>query len=318
MKTVLAISSFNGDLAAVERVSQAIPVRDRGLVAKVAVVDSGDPDRCRLLKETLLERAAGIDYISHIGNLGAAGNLLVRIDWATRNGADLLLAVNADGTIIEENVQRLLSLFADPDVAAAYPLAVIHGRWVDLSPRRGVPVLPSRKRIGALPLEGSLPVRWGSSNGAMYRLSCLQKSNVNQIRHLWHGWEDLALGLLLDASGFRQLLHLEARQPTASDQRTVRGGLVVSAKPPWTTYYGVRNLLLLARLHPSEFGRIALRIVREFVAILIRPRRVARYRLATRGLVDGIRNRGGWAAHRGQRDDGTTSASSPELQSRSE
>jgi GT2 family glycosyltransferase len=294
MTVMLAISSFNGDRAAFDLAALALSTSFEDLVAHVAVIDSGDDEHCQALADALRSRLPQVTYIHREGNLGSAGNLVARLQWARREGADVLLAVNADGVLIAGNVRRMLACLERTGAAAVYPTHVIGDQQVDLSGLRPVPILPSRRPLARLPATRALKVRWGSSNGAMYRPEALAAADLGSIRSLWYGWEDLALGLALDAAGYDQFMCVEAAQPTASDQRYLpRTHLVVSDKAPWTTYYTVRNLALIGRGHPRRVPRVVLRVAREFVTILLRDRRRERYAKALHGLADGLRGRDG-------------------------
>ena len=294
MDLVLAVSTFNGDLEALELVRNACTVAFAGVFTHVAVVDSGDPDRCAQLRGILARDHPDVDYLWSEGNLGAAGNLSRRLEWARRVGADAMLAVNADGCIDPRNTNVMAEVMIDRHAAAVYPTAVLEGDRVDLSYRHPVPIWPSRHPLSMLRSMSTVSVSWGSSNGALYRLAALDAIEFERIVDVWHGWEDLALGLALRAQGALQLMSLRAVQPTASDQRRLGGkGPVVSDKAPWTTYYTVRNLLLISRDHPRLRHRIALRILREFGVILLRDDRRGRYRAALAGLREGIESRTG-------------------------
>lgn len=294
MKVALAISSYNGDPAALQLAERACSSEFEGVFSEVAVIDSGDQDACAVLRDALSQSTPAVEYLHHEGNLGSAGNLVARLRWAQDTDADALLAVNADGVLIADNVECMLRCMQDGAVAAVYPTHVIDGDRVDLSGRRPVPVLPSREPLSRLHGRRAIPVRWGSSNGALYRLSVLEAVALEDIAALWFGWEDLGIGLSFDAAGHRQLMSVEAAQPTASDQRHLsRTHMVVSAKAPWTTYYGVRNLVLIGKMYPARTHRIVLRIAREFVMILLRDRRRQRYAHGFRGLLDGLRGQTG-------------------------
>lgn len=291
---VLAVASFGGDRQVLDLVAVAVSATFAVRFSRIVVVDSGDPDRCQPLRDTLARDHPEVVYRWHAGNLGSAGNLVARLRWAAEVGADVVLAVNADGLLDADNVREMIACSDRSGAGAVYPTHVIDGRLVDLSGRQPVPILPSRSPLARLDGRRAIEVRWGSSNGALYRVDALQHVDLSALVGLWYGWEDLGLGLALNATGHRQLMSVTASQPTRADQRQLGPGpLVVSEKAPWTTYYGVRNLVLLARAHPGRTGRIALRVAREFVTILLRDRRARRYGLALRGLGDGLRGRTG-------------------------
>ena len=290
MRVALAIASYDGDPSANALALQASATDLRDCFSQVAIIDSGDPSRCLALAQSLAEVDAPVEYRRHEGNLGSAGNLVARLRWGDEVGADALMAVNADGVLDDANVRVMIELLRGTQSGAVYPTHVIDGGRVDLSCLRPVPVLPSRAPLARLAGREALEVRWGSSNGALYRLSAIRGLDLDAIAALWYGWEDLSVGVGLERLGHRQLMSVTAQQPTRADQKHLaRTHLVVSSKAPWTTYYGVRNLMLIARRFPASSLRVVLRIIREFVMILLRDHRSKRYRYATRGLLDGIR-----------------------------
>jgi hypothetical protein len=290
VKVVLAVSSYLGDMAALDLVEVARSAPFQKAFDAIAVIDSGAQQQCALLRETLAAEHPDVEYHWHESNLGSAGNLVVRLNWAIGTGADAVLAVNADGVLVADNIARMLDCLRDTEKAAVYPTHIIEGQRVDLSCCRSVPILPSREPLGRLAGKRSIPVRWGSSNGALYRVDALQALALDGIASLWYGWEDLGLGLSLHAAGHRQAMSVEAVQPTRADQKHLSSTrLVVSAKEPWTTYYSVRNLLLLSKTHRGYTVQISLRVLREFVMIVLRDRRRQRYARALRGLLDGAR-----------------------------
>src|SRR5690606_38163678 len=130
------------------------------------------PGRCAAL-EAGLAALDGVAYERRDGNLGSAGNLVARLRWARDRGADAVLTVNADGILVPANVELLLGCIVDGEAAAVYPTHVIDGFRVDLSGARRVPILPSRALLARLDGKRAVLARWGSSNGALYRLSAL-------------------------------------------------------------------------------------------------------------------------------------------------
>jgi hypothetical protein len=287
---VLAVSSYQGDMQALALVSSVHASGAANRFASIAVVDSGDLAACRPLELGLAERFPAVHYEHHEGNLGSAGNLVARLRWAGRVGGTLVLAVNADGHVEADNVDRLLACADRPAVAAVYPAFVIADRWVDLTFRQPIPVLPFRRRIGRLGRRTPPLVRWGSSNGALYDVAAVSSFDLERVAGLWYGWEDLAIGIALHRSGSRQLLCLTASQATPDDLRPLANtSVLLYDKPPWTAYYSVRNLVLLGRWRASLVPLIALRIMREFGMTALRDQRPARLALGLRGLIDGLR-----------------------------
>ena len=294
MKVALAIASLNGDPAAGALALRAMSEEHSSSFCSVGVIDSGDERRCQLLEQDLSKRDYRIAYRRYEGNLGSAGNLVARLRWGAEVGAEAVMAVNADGVLLEANVRQMIDVMARAPVGAVYPTHVIEEERVDLSGLRAVPILPSRVRLDRLQGKRNMQAQWGSSNGALYRLLPLAEVELDAIADLWYGWEDLALGIEIGQAGYQQVMSVDSQQPTKADQRHLaRTHLVVSSKAPWTTYYGVRNLLLIARRHSGCWPRVVLRTVREFVMVLLRDRRRERYRYALRGTVDGLRGRSG-------------------------
>jgi hypothetical protein len=288
MKVGLAVSCFNGDQSARVLIEQARSQGLRDSFAAMAIVDSGDPERCRSLKASLERFEPPVHYEAHGGNLGSAGNLVARLRWGQQQGLDVLVAVNADGLLHAANIATMIELAERSGAGAVYPTHLLPDGRVDLTVRRPVPVLPDRRPASRLSGHSAIRVGWGSSNGALYRLSAIESLDLDRVSSLWYGWEDLAIGLGLRVAGVEQLMSIASAQLTTADQKTLASTrVVVSDKMPWTTYYGVRNLVLISSWYPEHGRAFSARLAREFAVILTRDRRKARYRFAVEGLRDG-------------------------------
>jgi hypothetical protein len=294
LSLVLAVASYGGDPEVLRVMAEVHRPKFAGMFTAMAVVDSGPPSTCSRLRIYLERQYPNVEYHHYTRNLGSAGNLVERIRWAQATGGQFLLAVNADGHVDADNVHRMLSFVAARPPAAIFPTYVMPGALIDGSGRRPIPVLPSRRSVKQVRGRRVQPVSWGSSNGAIYRLDAMTSVDLDRLASLWYGWEDLALGLALREANERQFRCLNAQQPSPNDLRPLAwGSAMVSDKPPWTTYYTVRNLTLIARWYPRYVPLVALRVVREFIMIAIRPDRRERLRTGVLGLRDGLRGRTG-------------------------
>ncbi len=292
----LVISSYRHD-ASVERILQRVHAHPVPVFDKCIVVDSQGTGAIPALIDE--QGWQDVIYWSADENLGSAGNLCERLRMASRYGGDFAYAVNHDGDV---NPDVVLALLAEaertPHVGAVYPLRFLPARGqYDLTGTRRLPL--AFRGSAKAPLSPLIDVHWGSSNGALYSMQPIREG-ILPWAELWMGWEDMAYGWLLEERGYRQMIVTGARADDNYEYRAYAVGgraLHVTDKPPWYTYYGARNLMLLlrrTRRPTSLFLVAAMRIVLEVVVIgLMRQRKLLRYRLLGHGVVDGLRNRGG-------------------------
>lgn len=293
---VVAIASFKNDesvLALVERIKPIL-----SSLAGVIVVDS-------IGTGTFPEKArsAGfsqdVEYHCFPENLGSAGNLHRRLTIAAATGAQYVYAVNHDGDVSIDALERLLvcaSEGAGP-IGAVYPLRRMtqRGDAFDVTGRRRFPF--RAERISRPPDTALLPVFWSSSNGALYGLDPV-RDGVVPIAELWMGYEDLAFGWSLHRAGYRQYTATSVQIDDSYEYRQTSAGYVTD-KASWYSYYQVRNLLTAARLTGQPLWVRALAWVRVLaevpVTVLLRPEKTTRLTYLAAGLGDAVRRRlGKW------------------------
>jgi hypothetical protein len=110
------------------------------------------------------------------------------------------------------------------------------------------------------------------------------------------GWEDLGYGWLLHQHGYRQMVLTEAVVDDHYEYHPQTVGpfkVQLSEKPPWYTYYRIRNLILVGRrvkLSPAVSSGMALRVVFDFLpAVALKSNKRERLSMYLRGLADGLR-----------------------------
>lgn len=299
-RVVASISAFQSSpsvLALLDRIdTQAWPVE------RVRVVDSlGDGSIPAAIDAG--RWGMPVEYESHAENLGSAGNLRRRIEWAAEAGGDWVLALNHDADLDRVAVDALVAATGRPGVGALYPLKYMTGRG-DYS-LTGTRPFPFRYHGVAVPPAGDVvPVTWGSSNGALYATAPLRDRGVAVLADLWMGWEDYLYGLDLAAAGYRQYVVTAARTDESYEFKTehVAGREVtVSDKPAWYLYYGVRNMLI-TNLHAAPSASRAAKTLAwtGMMASHVWIKRDARHPLrALRAYAAGVRDglldrRGKW------------------------
>jgi GT2 family glycosyltransferase len=293
----LTISSFRND-ASVERLLTAAHEGGDSPFARIIVVDSMGTGR---IPELIAERGwSKVLYRSYHRNLGSAGNLSARLRLSAEEGANFCCALNHDGDLKVESVRRLVEFARENKmVGAVYPLRQIPSREgkFDVTGESWLP-MPSRGQRGA-PTERAKRVFWSSSNGALYNLEPVRKGLLPW-GDLWMGWEDLGYGWLLERSGYTQYILTSAvvddnyeYEPHDIGPWRVR----ITDKPAWYAYYQIRNLILVTRRNDRSFGTqavVAGRVLLEYaVTTALRKSKLKRYRLLTRGLIDGLLDRSG-------------------------
>lgn len=296
-RVALAISSFRSDEAVLRLLETAFSDPSPRFGA-VIVVDSLGSGR---IGDVARERGWPVRYESADRNLGSAGNLALRLRLAARTGLDWCLALNHDAMLDAERTERLLACGSRGDkVGAVYPqlrfTSVGEAGRFD-RPRRGFTLFGL---TDAVPATGNpIAVRWGSSNGALYRLDAV-RTLPSLWDELWMGYEDLALGWELHRAGWAQRLCSGVVVDDNYEFRPLgKGALTLHSadKPVWYSYYQARNPLLIARRTGwGPFGRLQLlrRLAADLgLVVLVKGDKRRRLSLLWRGLVDGWNRRGG-------------------------
>ena len=292
----LAISSFRND-PEVARSLEKIQQLPRHPFDHILVVDSLGTG---VIPELIAKFSwHNVTYRSYDRNLGAAGNLCERLRIAAEGGADFVYMLNHDGSFDQDVIHCLLEQALRLNrVGAVYPLSYFtDAAAYNITGSRKLP-LPA-KLVRNKPSTECIEAFWSSCNGALYSTepaSC----GVLPDSGLWHGWEDLDYGLRLNNQGYRQVIACAAVFRDNYEYvpvDTPTGHYRVVDKPPWMTYYMIRNLILIARwARPFVVfpGVVATRIALECLVILFfRPDKRTRFRYLVRGVIDGLRNRTG-------------------------
>ena len=287
----LAISSFKSDSQVLNLLSRAFAA-DQPQFGAVIVVDSLGSGA---IERAIEENGWRVRYINSETNLGSAGNLDLRLRTAAEMGLEWCFAVNHDGEVTPAKVAELVAHAASGErIGAVYPQLIFEraGSRPD-SPRT------SFSTYGLIAKgsdhNGCLEVLWSSSNGALFRLDAIREG-VTAWPQLWMGYEDLAIGWELHRRGWKQILCADVQveddyefRPAHFLGRTV----YLPTKPPWYTYYHVRNQLLIQRgTKGSALSRtsVATRFLVDIALILFaRRQKATRLRLLFRGLADGLR-----------------------------
>jgi hypothetical protein len=297
-KVCLVISTFRHDQQ-VESILNRVFERGRNPFSNIIVVDSLGTGRMPgLLRERNWQ---GVEYRCYSHNLGSAGNLAERLRLAAGTGASFAYAVNHDAALDMDVVGALVRQAAKIErLGALFPLRrMIHrGNQLDVTGSSLLP-LPFAGAKPTRTLPDLLPVRWSSSNGALYSLAPIREG-LAPWSDFWLGWEDLAYGWLLEAHGYRQFIVTGARVDDDYEYRDIHVGplkLGLTDKPPWYVYYQIRNLLLAAERTGQPLptrGVIAGRIAMEMaITAIFRKQKKQRFYNLFHGLVDGLSGRAG-------------------------
>jgi GT2 family glycosyltransferase len=134
-RVCLAISSFRNDESVERLLSSASTPRARGCFERVIVVDSLGTGRIEALLRS--RDWSHVTYESASTNLGSAGNLARRLVLAAQTGCDYVFALNHDGELDLDIVDKLVE-FAEktPRVGAVYPLRYLTQQRRYLVPSR--------------------------------------------------------------------------------------------------------------------------------------------------------------------------------------
>lgn len=286
----LVISTFCGDQEVLSLLTTAF--QGEGEFGSVIVVDSlGDP----ALVELIRKQFPKAQYYNASRNLGSAGNLSKRLDMAADTNANFAFALNHDGNLSKTKVAELARLGRElPRPGAVYPLRRYVGKGGAL--RRGSSKPLAGTASSPKTPETVTPTLWSSSNGALYALTPVREG-ITPRAELWMGWEDLGFGAALAKAGYDQVVANDVIVDDPYEFTQVRVGpfrRFISDKPVWYQYYTVRNLILLSRDDSSLRGATLKKLLVELgLVTFFRGRRVERYQLYARGLLDGVLGRGG-------------------------
>jgi GT2 family glycosyltransferase len=294
-RVVVAISAFRSDLQ-VMTILEKIFQNKRCTLASVIVVDSLSDGT---LQQSIKSAGWPVLYENADRNLGSAGNLARRLELAANMGADWCFTINHDG-MFDRKLVETLALVASQgtNIGAVYPKRV----WLDrggtsLKPHTHVFNMPVHTGpIGAQALE---EVAWDSSNGALYGLEPVRQG-VKVWADLWYGWEDLAYGWQLTSAGWKQYLCADVVYLDDYEYHHVsllKRRFFITRKPSWTSYYVIRNLLLIVRRTgngPRAWVFFTKRFAREVLfALMFRDAKVKRLGLICQGFADGLAGKTG-------------------------
>jgi GT2 family glycosyltransferase len=287
MRIWLVISSFRNDeqvIGIIDQVHKSAP----DLFEQILVVDSNGTGR---MPELIHQRGwIDVEYRTYEKNLGSGGNLAERLRIAAAAGADYAYAVNHDGHVDPDVVRALLQAAAAiTNLGAAYPLGYFIS--VGLYNLTGTRELPLPRKLVRSVRQGPLiNVFWSSSNGALYSLEPARKG-ILPWEAMWMAWEDLEYGWRLFDKDYRQVIVRDA--VFCDNNEYAQSGLGnITDKPPWRSYYQIRNLILAvrrSRRRPLFYAVVIYRILLESgLILLVRSDKRKRLRLFWSGIVDGI------------------------------
>lgn len=290
-RVVLAISAFRSDEAVLTLLEKAFAA-DAPRFGQVLVVDSLGSGR---IADEVAARGWPVNYVNSDSNLGSAGNLDRRLQEASGTGLDWCLALNHDAALDPAKAMQLVAHGeAGQRVGAVYPRLRLTSANNQLDrPRRATRPFGGPIR-GNRPSDDCQEVAWSSSNGALYHLDPI-RAGLNCWPKLWMGYEDLAIGWELSARGWLQLLCDDVIIDDNYEYRRVRllgRWLMIVDKPPWYSYYQLRNLALIRRGSDGQaigLATIAARAFRDLgLTLLFRDRKLYRLRLLMNGLLAGL------------------------------
>lgn len=289
-RVVVAISAFQSDAQVIALLEKIFKSKQCALAAVIVVDSLSDGS----LQQKINTASWPVYYENSAINLGSAGNLARRLELAAEIDAEWCFTINHDGMFDPELVETLASVACrSVNVGAVYPKRV----WLDrggtsLKPHTHIFNMPTH--TGPVGTETIEEVAWDSSNGALYGLKPVRQG-VKVWADLWYGWEDLAYGWQLTKTGWKQYLCSDAVYFDDYEYQHVsllKLHLFITRKPSWTSYYVIRNLLLIVRRtgnSPQAWLFFTKRFAREVLfAILFRDAKLKRLSLIWQGFIAGL------------------------------
>ena len=298
-KVAIAISSFKSNPSAMGLVRRI--TNENWQCVYVLVVDSlGGSEFEEFISSNDL--TGRVLYFNSDNNLGSAGNLNRRLEWANELGMDYVLALNHDAEITLAVYQALLDR-ADKQqkIGALYPLRYLQGKRIyDLSGQKVFSMTASG--VSVKPVEDLIEVAWSSSNGALYSMEPLRGPNkISPDASLWMGWEDYLYGIQLKNAGYSQWIVSSAETIDSYEYKAVKfspAGKTIADKPMWYGYYDARNLILIALHRLNAPALSAFIIFRVLLGLLLvsfkfkdNKKKAVSFCLA--GIKDGLKNNSG-------------------------
>lgn len=252
----------------------------------ITVVDN-DPDRSA---STVVAAQQGIALVSTGENLGPAGGLAVGVSTvlAYANDEDCIVFVDDDDPPPHRNVLEKLMGFRHHCPVSEDRVGAVGLAGGSYSRRTGL-----LRRLPDQALSGAVPVSYlGGGHYPVYSVRALRVVGATR-EDLFFGFEELELGLRLDAAGYSLFGDGEvwAKQRSALGRASMsaRRASAIRPRDPWRRYYSTRNLIWIARAHGGRGAPLVATIrsgVLPAVADVVRQRSVRAAGPSLRGLRD--------------------------------
>jgi len=260
------------------------------------VVDNGSEASVRVVAQ-----AAGVDYVDAQKNLGPAGGLALGMRWVLERADDvdwMLLLDDDDPPVGSDEIESSWRLATERAVAqynSGGRIGAVGVTGADYQRRTG-----SVRRLDDDELCGLVDVdHIGGGMLPMYSVEAVRRVGVMD-SDLFFGFEELEYGLRLRRAGYR--LVVDGDRWLARRVKQLRAGLkrrdlrTPIATVAWRRYYGVRNLVLIAKRHGTWTGVLSVSVLGSARGVLqmLRARRpLAEVALPLLGAADGLLGRSG-------------------------
>ncbi|MDB5875006.1 MAG: dTDP-rhamnosyl transferase RfbF [Ramlibacter sp.] len=245
------------------------------------------------------EQLHGALHVPMPRNAGTAGGLNEAWRQALAAGATHLVSFDQDSRPTPNLVHCLLAALERPSTKGR-PLAAVGPVWTDERSGRTMRVLaPVRflRRHVEVPDAGLIEVNHVITSGCL--VSAAAYRAVGEFdEDLFLDYVDIEWSLRARAGGYALAVAANCRMSHAIGERMLQiAGRQVAVHSPLRSYLQLRNHLLLWRVDSiprlwllSDSIQVAAKLL---VLLLLAPARTGRMRCIFRGLVDGLRGRGG-------------------------
>ena len=159
----------------------------RKYVGKVIVVDDGSKD-----KTAAIARKSNTVVLSHIVNLGKGAALKTGCDFAVKNRAEIIVALDADAQHEPKEIPRFLEIIKNNDIIFGYrklnkkmPLVLKFGNWFigkTIKLLYGVNVKDSQCGYRAFTKDAYKKIRWSALDYSM-ESEMIAKAGRHNLRH---------------------------------------------------------------------------------------------------------------------------------------
>lgn len=261
-------------------------------IGRIVVVDNG-----RFIKAAKVASELGAEYVDMPHNVGPAGGFPSGVAALLRHSDvaddDLVLFVDDDDPLRHKDEVARLVAFCDAERSQGRRVGAVGRCGVRLGREGRLHRVPDDELVGAVRVQSI-----GNGQAPLYLVEALRRVQWT-MNDLFFGYEELALGLAIERSGYQLIVPgevwAESRRTSGVFGMDAQAAKLGREPHPWRRYYSARNLIRVVREYRG--GAPALLTTASSVAgglrSAIRTRKPGPVVATVRGAIDGWRGVGG-------------------------